>query len=120
MPESKFLNINFSVPKFDVESDIDLCGGLEKLGVTDVFNSEKSDFSSMLKTSGAYIDKIDHAARVMIDEDGCKAAAFTVLSTCGAMMPPDEEVDFVLDRPFIFVINGTNNLPLFIGVVNNV
>lgn len=120
MPESKFLNINFSVPKFDVESDIDLCAGLKSVGVTDVFNSEKSDFSPMLKTDGAFIDKIGHAARVMIDEDGCKAVAFTVLSACGAMMPPDEEVDFVLDRPFVFVINGTNNLPLFIGVVNNV
>ena len=120
MPDSKFLNINFSVPKFDIDSDIDLCENLKPLGVTDVFDGEKSDFSPMFETSGAFVNKIDHAARVMIDEDGCKAAAFTVLSACGAMMPPDEEVDFVLDRPFIFVINGTNNLPLFIGVVNNV
>lgn len=29
-----------------------------------------------------------------------------------------EEIDFVLDRPFLFVITGVEGLPLFAGVVN--
>ena len=29
-----------------------------------------------------------------------------------------DEVDFVLDRPFIFVVTGGGGLPLFAGVVN--
>ena len=57
--------------------------------------------------------------RVAIDEEGCTAAAFTAMETCGAAMPPDEEVDFVLDRPFIFVITGDSGLPMFAGVVNH-
>ena len=36
----------------------------------------------------------------------------------GAAVPPEEEIDFVLDRPFVFVITGEDGLPLFIGVVN--
>jgi serine protease inhibitor len=31
--------------------------------------------------------------------------------------PPDDEIDFILDRPFFFVITRSN-LPLFAGVVN--
>ena len=31
---------------------------------------------------------------------------------------PEEEVDFVLDRPFLFAITGVDRLPLFVGVVN--
>ena len=33
-------------------------------------------------------------------------------------MPPDEEIDFTLDRPFLFVVTGAGNLPLFVGIVN--
>ena len=36
----------------------------------------------------------------------------------GAAAPPKDEMDFVLDRPFLFAITGTDGLPLFVGVVN--
>jgi serine protease inhibitor len=32
-------------------------------------------------------------------------------------MPPEEIIDFVLDRPFLFVITN-NRVPMFAGVVN--
>jgi hypothetical protein len=35
-------------------------------------------------------------------------------------MPLQDEIDFVLDRPFLFVITGEDGLPLFIGIVNQV
>ena len=36
----------------------------------------------------------------------------------GAAQPPDEIIDFVLDRPFVFVVTNRYDLPLFAGVVN--
>jgi len=45
--------------------------------------------------------------------------AYTVIYACGACMPPAQNVDFVLDRPFIFAIMGQDDIPLFIGIVNN-
>ena len=54
-----------------------------------------------------------------IDEEGVQAAAYTVITGAGSAMPPDEEVDFVLDRPFAFVVTLSDKLPLFAGVVNN-
>ena len=54
------------------------------------------------------------------DEEGVTAAAYTVMLMCGAGMPPMEEMDFILDRPFLFVITSRDNLPLFAGVVNQV
>ena len=53
-----------------------------------------------------------------VDEEGVTAAAYTVILAPGASMPPEEEVDFVLDRPFLFAITGVDNLPLFVGLVN--
>ncbi|MGM9522713.1 MAG: serpin family protein [Oscillospiraceae bacterium] len=115
----KYLIVNESIPKFDVTSSIDLAEGLQNLGITDIFSPESSDFSP---TTGAdadiYLSSAQHAVRVTVDEEGVTAAAFTALATTGAAEPPDDEIDFVLDRPFLFVIAGTDGLPLFIGIVN--
>ena len=73
----------------------------------------------MTETPNLYVGQINHAARVAIDEEGCIAAAFTVIATYGTGMPADlKEIDFTLDRPFLFVVSSRDNLPLFAGVVN--
>jgi len=111
--------VNMSVPKFDVVSDMDLIEGLKSLGVTDAFDFERSDFSPLTdQVQAIAVTNASHAARVQIDEEGCTAVAYTVMLACGAAMPPDDQVDFVLDRPFIFVIFGQDELPLFVGAVN--
>ena len=113
----KTVNINLSIPKFDVSSGLDLKEGLKNLGVTDCFDIEKSDFSPLQDEQGC-ITEATHAARVAIDEKGVIAAAFTSMMEAGGAMPNADEVDFVADRPFIFVITGFDGLPLFIGIVN--
>ena len=115
---NKFLIVNQSVPKFDVVSDYSIIEGLKKLGITDVFDGAKADFSPLTTDTEVAVDKATHAARVMIDEEGCIAAAFTVMNAATAARPPEEQVDFVLDRPFLFVIKGQDGQPLFVGIVN--
>lgn len=114
---SKHLRVNQSVPKFDVASQLDLKAGLQELGITEVFAAD-ADFSPMLESGGVTLSKVQHDARVTIDEEGVTAAAYTVMMMAGGTMPPNEEVDFILDRPFIFSITGSRGLPLFTGVVN--
>ena len=118
--KQKSLFVNKSIPKFDVASQFDLGEGLRALGVTDVFDPERSDFTPMTTNVEVPIilSQANHAARVVIDEEGCTAVAFTVMAASGAAAPPDDEVDFVLDRPFIFCITGDSGLPLFVGTVN--
>ncbi len=118
----KQLIVNQSIPKFDVVSNMELGKNLKQLGIVDVFDRKKSDFSNLTpleeELGGIFVSKVDHAARVKIDEKGCEAAAYTVMQMATAAMPPKEQIDFVLDRPFLFVITGDDGLPLFIGVVN--
>ena len=112
--------INLSLPKFDVVNQMDLIEGMKAMGVTDIFDHTVSDFTPMTDTPMLYVDQINHAARVSIDEEGCRAAAFTVISVPGAGPPPElNEIDFVLDRPFLFVVSSRDHLPLFAGVVNH-
>ena len=116
---NKYTLVDLSVPKFDVSSQTDLRDGLQELGVTDLFDAQKADFSPLTDDSdGIALGKAEQDARVLIDEDGCKAVAMTVMTYCGAAMPEDE-VDFILDRPFLFEIVSATGLPLFVGVVND-
>lgn len=117
----KDLLVNLKLPKFDVCSDLDLAEGLRSLGITDVFDPAVSDFTPLTRElDEIFVSRVKHAARVLIDEEGCEAAAYTVIMmAAGAAMPPDEEVDFVLDRPFLFVITNAGGLPLFTGIVNH-
>lgn len=116
--ESKMATVNLSMPKFDVDSTMDLIDGLKTLGIQDVFDGKLSNFTPMTKqVENIYVSDVTHSARVKVDEEGCEATAFTVAMEAGAAMPT-EEVDFTLDRPFLFVITGQMGTPLFVGVVN--
>ena len=117
--ESKYMTIDFAVPKFDVSADTQLSGALRSLGVTDVFDADTADFSPLMdNTDGIFLSQAKHAARVAIDEEGVIAAAYTVMAAAGAAMPPDERVDFTLDRPFLFAVTGESGEILFAGIVN--
>lgn len=111
--------VNLSLPKFDICSKLDLTGSLQALGITDVFDYNISDFSPLTTEVPLFVSQAEHAARVTIDEEGCTAAAYTVIDACAGDMPPEgEEIDFNLNRPFIFVITTPDGLPMFVGIVN--
>ena len=115
----KSLMIHLSVPKFDISSDLEISRQLEALGITDIFVPGTADFTPIIpENDGGYVSQVKHAARVAIDEEGVTAAAFTMIARCGAGMPPKDETDFTLDRPFLFVIESQDGLPLFAGIVN--
>ena len=116
----KSLRVNLSLPKFDIVADRKLNDALKALGITDAFDPAKAEFSLIQTEDDCWLDSVDHAARVAIDEEGVTAAAYTVMLMCGAAMPPEDEMDFILDRPFLFVITSRDNLPLFAGIVNQV
>lgn len=115
----KYMKVNLSVPKFDVSYSVNLKDGLNKMGVTKVFDMESSDFTAITSDTPVYVTAVNQSARVEIDEKGVKAAAYIEFPAAGSPMPPEEIIDFVLDRPFVFVISK-GNLPLFTGVVNNI
>lgn len=110
--------VNFSMPRLDCASELGLRESLEKLGIVDAFDALRADFSEALRADEPLgLSSMLQIARVTMDEEGVEAAAITISGVLGAMMT-DEEMDFTLDRPFLFAILGQKNVPLFIGVVN--
>ena len=114
----KELQVNLRLPKFDVSASTELSDRLKALGVEDVFDSGIADFSAMTEQDDIFVSEISHAARVLVDETGCTAAAFTVIMMEQECMWMGDEIDLVFDHPFLFVITGPTQMPLFAGVVN--
>lgn len=113
---TKYMKVNLSVPKFDIQTQQNLKEGFTKMGITDLFQLGSADFSEAFE-GPVFITAANQAVRVEIDEQGVKAAAYIEFPGAGAAMPPEEVIDFVLDRPFLFVIEDSG-IPLFAGAVN--
>lgn len=119
--ESMPAQINLSLPRFDVCAQTNLTPVLKGLGITDVFSERTADFTAILPNEpGVFLGKANHAARVAIDEEGVIAAAYTIMHMYGTSLPmlPEEQIDFILDRPFLFIVESPDGLPTFAGVVN--
>ena len=117
---SKFTaaELEFSMPKFDNSSSVDLNSALQELGMNSAF-SEKADFSGISK-EGICISKVKQDARIVADEDGVKAAAYTEISfeTTAALVEAPK-VTFTLDRPFIYAILADDGTVVFVGICRN-
>lgn len=114
---TRFMKVNLSVPKFDVSAAQDLREGLEALGVRDIFSLENADFTAITGDVPVFITAANQALRVQVDEQGVKAAVYIEFPGATSPAPPDEIIDFVLDRPFLFAITN-DRVPLISGVVN--
>ena len=121
LPSGKLI---WSVPKFDVSADLELTDALRALGVSDVFDFDRADFSPLVDfdrfDKAVAVTQVQHAAHVKIDEKGCEAAAFTAITAVESSALPEElpVVEMNLNRPFAFMITGVDGLPLFLGTVN--
>ena len=114
----KHLTVHLSLPKFDISSQLDLCQGLQNLGLSEVFIGT-GDFSPMTtQAEEIALTQATHGVRVAIDEEGVSAAAYTLMALDGSAMPVKDEIDFVVDRPFLFAIVSPDGLPLFVGLVH--
>lgn len=116
---SKYMIVNLTIPKFDIRQQSDLAPTLQQMGIADIFDPGRSDFSSALDAdTSLFFTAVNQATRVTIDEIGVTAANYIEFPGAGAAPPPEEIFDFVLDRPFLFVITNRYGIPLFAGVVN--
>ncbi|KAF2353228.1 Serpin domain [Trinorchestia longiramus] len=118
---SQQLPVKVFLPKFDLKTKLgaQLVESLGKLGITDVFDRSRADFSSFSSdASQLYIDTAVHQAKVKVDEVGTVAAAATAL--IGTRSGPGNTIQFVANRPFVFLIYEKRvKVTLFAGVIRN-
>lgn len=104
--------VNVQIPKFTIKQMIDLNDVFKKLGVTNLFDSNRSDLSGISETTKLYVEKFIQEARLEVNEEGSKAAAASGIVILG------DVPNFNANRPFMYVIRDVeSNTILFMGHV---
>lgn len=113
---TKSLNIEF--PRFAIESNVDFVDVLKSLGVNKSFDENNADFTNFFETGGCVINGVSQTSKVIVDETGTEAVSVSKWDG-GATSDFAELVDFVVDRPFVFLITEKSvGLPLFVGKIS--
>ncbi len=94
-----------SLPRFHLDTEAELTGALEKLGMPTTF-SENADFPRITAAVPLKIDFVKHAADFTVDEEGTVAAAATAVGMVALSAPriPKNAVTFNANRPFLFFL----------------
>ena len=113
--------VNWSVPKFTTDTDLDLKDALTAAGVTDAFDTGAADFSAIADTP-LYLSSVIQGTHIAVNEDGIEAASYTAIGMEAGAGDSDEVpvVEMNLNRPFLYLITASDGSPLFFGVVRNI
>jgi len=108
--------VYISLPRFKLETEIDLKEKMQGLGLNSVFNPTLSDLGG-ISSRPLVVSKAKHKAFLEVNEEGSEAAAVTFI---GPMIISAQYIpQLKVEHPFAFVIiDKLNNLPLFVGAVN--
>lgn len=111
--------LNLQLPKFSIETSLDYSLILRGMGVSKAFDD--ADFSEMWENGSRqfHIGKVLQSTKIEVDEQGTKAVAVSAVIGGDGAPGPMRGGDFIVDRPFVFMITeGSTGVVLFTGVVN--
>ncbi|KAL0840515.1 hypothetical protein ABMA28_015740 [Loxostege sticticalis] len=108
--------VDIYLPKFKIETTIDLKDVLTKIGVTKLFSPKEAKLNYLLKGEGdgLYVSNAIQKAFIEVNEDGAEAAAASEFVGYGAVAPWYRK-NFTADRPFYFALR-TGRIDMFNGV----
>ncbi|KAJ8416804.1 hypothetical protein AAFF_G00326820 [Aldrovandia affinis] len=109
------VNRQLTLPRFTIDTELDLKSALTRLGLGDLFSQKNADFSRITTEEQLCVSKVLQRVKIEVDEEGTKGSAATAAVIFSRMAV--EEI--VLDRPFLFLIqHKPTGAVLFMGQVN--
>lgn len=110
-------DVDVSLPKFEFDTKYDLKPSFEALGLGPMF-AQDADYSGITGRADLTLSAVTHKAKIVVDEEGTKAAAVTSFefNLLSLKFPPP--IQFVADHPFLFYIKDhAADVILFMGTV---
>lgn len=110
--------VTLGMPRFDLETKVELATVMAALGMPTAFDPDLADFSGMTLERKLFIDLIVHQANITVDEKGTEAAAATAV-VMRETSAPGEQVNLMIDRPFLYAVRDVpTGAVLFLGRVS--
>ena len=111
--------VDLKLPAFETETDMNLKGIMNSLGIQRAFDPDNAEFNEMITNpnGNVYLGLLKQKSKIIVSEEGTEAAAVTIGGTFTTSLPqPSEPVTFHADRPFIYLIQEqSSNAIFFIG-----
>ena len=121
-------DVRLYLPKFKLEYKESLVNAFTKMKMKKAF-SDFAEFTNLSAENRLYISDILHKTFIEVDEKGTEAAAVTAIEMVEttSVGPEEKKITYMyVDHSFIYMIRdkrikdtNSNNMMLFIGVVND-
>lgn len=122
MFENNYYDVTFEMPYTDISSRFEKINDfLKPLGFEEILSTTNPQFSYLENGTPQFVSDIIQQARMVVDNKGVEAAAFTQVDVETTSAPPmeNEKVDFILDKPYLMIVLDAYQNPLFISSVLN-
>ena len=80
--EMKNAKMHVAIPKFKLEANIELKDLLSEMGMSDVFDAMRADFSGISGENDLFVSSVFHKSFIDVKEEGAEAAAATAIGLC--------------------------------------
>lgn len=113
--EMRSVKRRLAMPRFTLDSDVNLKTALSKMGLTDMFSLATADFTRITTDERLCISKVLQRVKIEVNERGTKGAS----ATAAVMFSRMAVEEITLDRPFLFLIQHKHTgAVLFAGQFN--
>lgn len=104
-----------AMPRFTLDSEVNLKAALLNMGLGDMFNLATADFTRITTDERLCVSKVLQRVKIEVNERGTKGAA----ATAAVMFSRMAVEELTLDRPFLFLIqHKQTGAVLFMGQLN--
>lgn len=111
--EAQDNEVDLTLPRFRLDSDLELRTALERMGIKDLFNPAKAKLTKISQYP-TYVSRVFHKAVIEVNEEGTVAAA----ATGGSIAFKQKPTQFAVNRPFAFlIVERERSIVLFAGQV---
>lgn len=122
-----YIAVDLTTPKFSISKEIDFKTTLSSLGFEDIFNNGIDSFSNAFDIEkpsliNFYLQKIKQKNNIEFNEDGTIIKSLSMAAIGAMSAAPITELNTLevkLNQPFIYIIKDINDLPIFVGHIDN-
>ncbi len=101
LQKMKEQEVNVKIPRFTIETELDLTNPLKKVGLTEIFGESYQD---IVLDGNLKIDAIIQKCKIEVDEQGTKASVVSVAISKGKSLTKDDELWFIANKPFMYYL----------------
>jgi len=109
-------DVQVYLPRFTINSDLNMNAVLDQMGIKDAFNSEKADLLGIFPSNYLYLSRVIQQAKIEVNEEGTVATA----AAGGQFQYKSPPPKFNANKDFAyFIVDKPTKSIIFAGKVSN-